>query len=531
MNTVMLPPANRKFAAFSKGLLPQEVLLRIFWAVVPLPHEYDPSIVTGPNSSWMRALRTKKALTLVSRSWHGPAMEVLYSDIVLRRMYQITLLAESLRTSPNARTGLIRGLRLDSCIFTQPEELARARDEIAFIFSSCTKLGSFSYHHPAPMSCHALLDFDPFRMMIPSRPRSESSYNTHVQLRHIDMGVQPPSFAIYVGYAHLSFLEGRALLRTATQLVSLKLGYYTAVADRDKALFEPIFLPCLQDLYLVTDADAHGFTSYVAEAWSMPSLTNLTLARCSQLQTSLLAKHGSRLRYLHMYNLGSPPGVFSLRFECEPLLRLFSLCPVLEHLVLPFVPAQPIVLHTESLRYLDIWHLGPEEEAAWEPKYLRREASFVPSLRCVRLLLTTVLYGTHVSERWACGGPEWPTICHPELLAGKPDDMLYHRISGSWVVQTTSIVSPEFMDTVIPASTDAEDESALQPDAAVLAAVLDEQDLGPADANAEYDCPLDIWGQSLSENESAGSSEWWDGEDSAESDRDDGSDEGMDVEG
>ncbi|KAI0712823.1 hypothetical protein C8T65DRAFT_739236 [Cerioporus squamosus] len=132
-------------------LLPRASYPRRFssaWAVVPLPHEYDPSVLTGPNSSWMRILRTKKALALVSHAWHGPAMEVLYADVVLRRTYQIALLPESLRTSQNDHTGLIRALRLDSCIFKRVKEFKRARDELAFIFSSCKRLGSFSYHPP-----------------------------------------------------------------------------------------------------------------------------------------------------------------------------------------------------------------------------------------------------------------------------------------------------------------------------------------------------------------------------------------------
>lgn len=78
--------------------LPYELLLQIFLDTVPRLHEYDPSVSQGFRSSWLsKSLRTKKALPLVCRAWHAPATDILYSDIVLRRMGQVPALAEALR--------------------------------------------------------------------------------------------------------------------------------------------------------------------------------------------------------------------------------------------------------------------------------------------------------------------------------------------------------------------------------------------------------------------------------------------------
>ncbi|KAI0712822.1 hypothetical protein C8T65DRAFT_739235 [Cerioporus squamosus] len=303
----------------------------------------------------------------------------------------------------------------------------------------------------------------------------------------------------------------------ATQLVSLKLGHYMSAEQTDEAPLQPLSLPCLQYLELVTDEDELGLTSYVAEAWSMPSLTSLTAIDCSRLPTSLLVEHGRRLRYLHMYSRADAS--FGAEFDSD---RLSELCPVLEHLILPSHPLTPIQLHAHSLRYLDIWRVAREHTAAWESKYLHREGSSVPALRCVRLLLTRAPENMRdPAEKWACGTPDWPRICHPALLDGTPDGVLHHRISGSWVVQAASIVAPEFVDTILPAGAEDEgsdsdgDSSSLHPDAAMLAAVLEEQGLGPEDADAEYDSdyPLNVSRQGRGDSESAGSSEWWDDED------------------
>ncbi len=46
-----------------------EILLRTFCNIQPGPHQYDPSVVAGPRSLGLAALRTKKALVLVCKAW------------------------------------------------------------------------------------------------------------------------------------------------------------------------------------------------------------------------------------------------------------------------------------------------------------------------------------------------------------------------------------------------------------------------------------------------------------------------------
>ena len=40
--------------------------------------EYHPTVAAGPRHPWLEILRTKKALTLVCKSWSAPATEFLY---------------------------------------------------------------------------------------------------------------------------------------------------------------------------------------------------------------------------------------------------------------------------------------------------------------------------------------------------------------------------------------------------------------------------------------------------------------------
>ena len=419
-------------AAFPARNLPPEVLLCIFWTMVPLPYESDPSV--GSNSSWIRILRTKKALALVARGWHGPAMEVLYADIVLRRMDQITLLAESLRTSKQDYGRLIRSLRIDCRIFTEEGELKHVQDDLKLVFSRCRKLRSFSYRlGPQPLRGDDAIDNGSISSFLLHAPGLD-------QLHDLGLGMWEDS----TSDRPLSSQRWHLLSQLATRLVSLKMGSNCLRTDVVPMPHARVNLPCLENLTLFTFSDT--FTDYILGAWTMPNLTSLTAAHCLFFPTAFLAKHGRRLRYLQIFDTALVPGPGLDRGFDGPGLRcLATLCPVLEHLVLPCLPATPMIIEAESLRFLDVWTLPFHDDYSDIPEstYLAREQSSVPALRSVRLLLTE-----WQASNTAATTVECPTICHPELLAGRPDGVLRHRISDSWVVQTASVVAPASLSSI-----------------------------------------------------------------------------------
>lgn len=62
----------------------------------------------------METMRTKKALALACKSWHGPAIEALYEDIVIRRKGQIVALARTPRSEKCDFARLIKAIHIEN---------------------------------------------------------------------------------------------------------------------------------------------------------------------------------------------------------------------------------------------------------------------------------------------------------------------------------------------------------------------------------------------------------------------------------
>ena len=74
-------------------------------------------------------------------------MSALYGDVVIRRMGQVSALAETLRAADVGPrlAKLIKSIRWDSCVVSaQCADVIC--DDLTFIFRQCTQLQSFSYH-------------------------------------------------------------------------------------------------------------------------------------------------------------------------------------------------------------------------------------------------------------------------------------------------------------------------------------------------------------------------------------------------
>ncbi|KAL1940408.1 hypothetical protein VTO73DRAFT_8980 [Trametes versicolor] len=463
---------------FSAAALPHEILLEIFTKSTPPPHEYDPSIIQGSNSSWLRqCLRTKKSLPLVCRAWNPPATEVLYSDIVFRRVGQIVALAETLGWMasdicttqevgpPSERdlATLIKRIRIDSLIVISPCSDA-IPDGLAYVFARCTRLVAFDFQpHPA------------FRIHDDTNILDEFSPGWMFGRTHVDFGGQhvPPDPVVDAfrtrlrsGIRELDLMSTQTvfldwecdetavrihhvLRSAASTLVVLKLGALDVVREEtvNNLCAVPLVFPVLEELHICPGSLL--FSDYVSRGWVLPRLTRLTMVRCRMVwPDNLLAAHGQRLQYLHVFptTIDTPRHTTTAIRALQPA-TLIVRCPQLLHLVLPALLREPLQLRHPSLRYLDVWsqslerilasptHGAPKDPgAAVRAAVLDESQCTLPALRGVRVLLAAHLATSNTHR-------EWPLVCHPEALlrgnsAAGPVPMRYHMFSSAWVVQT-----------------------------------------------------------------------------------------------
>ena len=370
--------------------LPNELLLTIFRWTQPPTYQHDPSIVLGPRNPWLASLRTRKALVLTCKSFYGPASEVLYEDVVLRRMGQIPALARTLGPLPDPRATtdfacLIKSIRMNSCVIWAPcAEVVR--EDLRLILQRCTSLRTFSFQPHPHFPFADDLDgghcdgFNP-TWLLKRNPNAHSVAGSlflrlNTSLRSIDLAVTLDEPML---------MNLHSLLHGAPYLTFLKLGVASDAQPYTAALFAltPLRLPSLTELQLHT---GYGpFTQYISNSWQLPRLSHLTAYGCTTFPEALLAAHGSRLTYLHTRYLYDSPH----DSPAPPALAaLPTLCPVLEHLAVPAWPGGPSAIASPTLRFADIWIRPTSNRAALLRAGWRSAgtAARLPRLERVRLL-------------------------------------------------------------------------------------------------------------------------------------------------
>ncbi|TFK83831.1 hypothetical protein K466DRAFT_655033 [Polyporus arcularius HHB13444] len=406
--------------------IPDEILLHIFRSTQPQHHGCDPSIVPGPRSRWLEGLRMKKSLVLVCRGWACPATELLYADIVLRRMGQITALAHTLRTQ-NYRSPLsmlVKTLRMDCCVvFESCADVVRS--DLEFLLRECTNLLSFSFHsHPlfpfspvqvmgAPFQVNDTQHFDGFNPSWILEPKSGAG-----ELLAERLACRLSTLDIAVRLADRHVFQVALMLVHATNLTSLSLGRITSLLPG--ASHPTIHLPALTTLQVYLHYEP--FADYIATQWQMPRLTALTCLTSSAVPVSLLATHAAKLTYLHFYDdswaarLDDPTTSGKKMVLDAPTLlpHLYELCPAIEHLVLyleqPQLPQLSVV--SPTLRYLDITQRQYPNVQIYKTIALAPDAD-APSLESIRFVQDL-------------GSSSWiPRVCHPSLRL--PADTASHK--------------------------------------------------------------------------------------------------------
>ena len=426
--------------------LPPELLLHIFKATVPPLYQHDPSVVPGPRNPWLAALRTRKALVLTCKTFFAPATEVLYEDIVFRRMGQIPAFARTLGAFPplyGRRPDfglLVKRIRMDGCVIWAPCADV-VREDLGLILRRCLSLRSFSFHpHPQFPIANDGSDFEGWDMFNPSWLVTANDDVTSVGglMRHRFMtSLRSFDLAWTVDEIFLEHLQW--FLSAAFHLTTLKLGGFAPTEDADNptALRTNLTLPALRELQI--DISHIPFEIHLAQHWTLPRLAALTLLGCSYVPEALLGAHGAHLTFLHVRHDDMPWDVSQL----APLARLPSLCPVLEHLVIPTWLRAPLPVHSPTLRWLDVWGHHPPPAILRAGYYQLAKESALPRFERMRIL------GTMPRERWGAAlSVDWPRVCHPTALMGSDgeqgQEQRLYDFPGARVLQTAWGVLHDF---------------------------------------------------------------------------------------
>lgn len=455
------------------------------------------------------------------------------------------------------------------------------KNDLAYVLGRAARLTTFEFHpHPAfrvhddtEQGPHGYLNiFNPawmFNCMHVSSRREPAppspvadAFQTRLRSGMRELDLMSTHRINLIWECSEAIIHIHDVLRSAADtLVILKLGALRI--DRFGTLDDlypaPLVFPALEALY-VHHTDA-AFDEYVKRAWVLPRLARLTLISSPNTwPEALLATHGRRLRYLHLYPPG-PEGPLVFLDSQYAATKLAEQCPELQYLILPVPPVEPLPLQHPSLRDLDVWsdamtfisdrfrvdgsHEPPPSSvgAALRAAVLDEKRCSLPALRGVRVLIADCPEDGVLPTLPVDSYVDWPIVCSPDALA--PDDahdhmpMRRHVFANTWAMQTDwSVVGlghPMFegMSEAFVQPDGGKDEGAgagadderrnwerfrvldgVQPDKKMLRAVLDEQGLEYTDAaaDADYICPDDESDSGSDSDSDAGSEGLEDGE-------------------
>ncbi|KAI0691285.1 hypothetical protein C8T65DRAFT_522014, partial [Cerioporus squamosus] len=238
--------------------------------------------------------------------WAPLATDLLYADIVLRRMGQITALAHTLRTQPSgdgrSLSMLARSLRIDSCVVWQECEDV-VREDLEFLLCECTCLRAISFH------ANPLL---PFVSYVTHDVEWDYTVDDHdvyspswivdragrILAERLVSGLSVLDLTVPLNDSQVFHVMIMLRLSHATHLTSLSLGPVFSGVPPELVYLPPLHLPALTTLQVTL---AHQvFTEHITTRWRLPKLTALTCIRSPAVPIPLLAKFGAKLTYLHL---------------------------------------------------------------------------------------------------------------------------------------------------------------------------------------------------------------------------------------
>ncbi|KAI0778554.1 hypothetical protein BD413DRAFT_466116, partial [Trametes elegans] len=342
-------------------MLPQEILLTVLRETRAPRFQHDPSAYRCADNTWLAELRVRKGLTLVCKAWSGPATELLYEDIVIRRMGQLPALAHVLDQEAVGRRDLarlVKSIRIDSCVVV-PQCLNAVEHALQSILARCKALRTVEVRpHRAFPVISRKLDHDAPEVFNPAW--FLAGYASDLAKVFQERCATLRTLDIAMGLSAEQVMRLHQCLSTASNLESLKLGSVSIInGAKDLNSLHQLELPSLRELFIFVDDDQ--FCAHVTAKWTLPILRRLTMVNMAAVPYQLLACHGSRLTFLNM----CPPVISGIpldppRWQTVDLRNLgclATMCPTLDHLVLPapYPYVEDGLLRSDTLRFIDLW--------------------------------------------------------------------------------------------------------------------------------------------------------------------------------
>ncbi|KAI5827032.1 hypothetical protein K523DRAFT_279844 [Schizophyllum commune Tattone D] len=307
--------------------LPPELLLSIFQWAVP------PSFLISPlykarDDAWVRSMDTKRALSLVCRSWHITSAEILYENIGLRSVGQIAAFLDTLTRSVYAY--MVRSITI-SC-YVAPHHAAFYNEDLQAILTLCSRLHTFSirvHQYDMPISHHIPLQLLPV-------------HHIH-RIVNLDLscgsGFDLPEIVLI-------------LERTCGHLESLHFGL--SASDGNAIRLPQLIFTTLTTLSIMSSLP--NFWSAMANSWAMPHLRNLTADFSQSVGTlgetgfqTFLIKNCANIEYLCIR-----VSIFEMHIPLPGLQESLQYCARLQHLVLPRCTDAHIRYPHPSVRWIDM---------------------------------------------------------------------------------------------------------------------------------------------------------------------------------
>lgn len=374
---------------------PPEILHLIFQRALPPSFLVDSSISPGPESPWCQAMRLKKSLVRVCRAWHKVGLQVLYEDIVFRRIGQIPVFLQTLETSPDNLGDFVKRITIDS--YTPRGYDAMFSSQLARILSMCPRLFRFSFTAPFTLAQPEVLP--PLKWSI----------------THLNFGAATQFPMLFDALTHM-----------CSGLVSLSLHIPT-VGLGDMDLF--IHFDRLEELRCgVTEYSTSNLLVFGAK-WSIPRLQRLTFdmnGNPSGTRTALpmvayesfCKTHGAGLKFLQIH----PSYWWSMKYTIS-VFAILEFCPKLEHLVLHPNTLPP--LSHQTVKWIDVWspHVRQSRSRRWIRDGTLSRNTF-PALKTVRILDAALAVL-----------PDLPILIPPNLVTAD-DEAFEFQFSGVHIRHT-----------------------------------------------------------------------------------------------
>ncbi|KAF9237471.1 hypothetical protein BU15DRAFT_48642 [Melanogaster broomeanus] len=278
--------------------LPVETLHFIMENAVPPSFFLDPSIGRGPFSAWCQKLRQLKYFVLVCRWWRDVGIDLLYRDVVIRRIGQIPALLRSLEANPMLGP-MVRSLRID-CFVPRGYKLV-LEGGLNQICAFCTHNTQLVFNHTTDGG-------------FPELPEIDGSTLSSIVGLEIGPGYPLPLMI--------------SLVVQCTSLTRLTISFQGFISPDDIPAAHFTFL---EELHCTCTSEGN-LLAVISTQWSLPSLRRFSIIHHAKKISdmdyySFLEEHGKNLTYLSICAWPLSESEWLFRRDHMDPQRFLDLCP------------------------------------------------------------------------------------------------------------------------------------------------------------------------------------------------------------